>query len=213
MLSCPPSVCPSLSSEIQINVVDCQTYFLVFPEQNFQLFYKVLIFPLLISEQFLMSASMILGSTKALIGHWIQQSGEGASCLPELWGVTLPAEPPLSLPSDLCSTQGVCRGSASPTMPWNFQFAVSQAQCGKDTTPGEGNQVQQRHGNLSWHMEKLRLQGCKDPWKPVYLVLAPKDSHHSLSDSRHRVAFVMQISLLSALHAQGLQQTGIARKG
>lgn len=48
-----------------------------------------------------MNPGMILGSTKTLIGHWIQQSGEGALCLPECGGVILPTEPPFSLPSRL----------------------------------------------------------------------------------------------------------------
>lgn len=63
--------------------------------------YKVLVFSLLISGQFVMNPGMILGSTKTLIGHWIQQSGEGALCLPECRGVILPTEPPFSLPSCL----------------------------------------------------------------------------------------------------------------
>lgn len=139
--------------------------------------YKVLVFPLLISGQFLMNPGTILGSTKTLIGHRIQQSGEVAFFLPECGGVILPAEPPFSLPSCL----GFFRECVE-ACPLTFSWLCLQLSMVRIPPQAKGNQVEPSHGDLFWHMGKLRPQRCNDPLKSVCLVLTHRSRHYGRSD-------------------------------
>lgn len=97
---------------------------------------------------------------------WMQQSGEGALCLLELWRVILPANPPSGSVSLMECVEALplpsCPGTSSLLCPEPSMVRIPP-------TPGQGDQVQQRHGNLLWHMGKLRPQRLNDPWKPGYL--------------------------------------------